>query len=377
MSRRYVVWGLLALVLTALAGFGGWMLSLPAPVTIAAQPVPQAEMDAIIERLGPPKRQRPIIAIVGINEATEITDYLMPAGILRRADIADVSLLSTGAGPVKLYPALTVEPDATIAEFDARTPEGADYVVVPQMSRDDDPVVLAWLRDQAKKGATIIGICAGARIVGAAGLLDNKRATTHWFYVTELREEHPSMTYVPDRRVVADQGVVTTTGITASMPVTLMLIEAIAGREKAQAVAADLGLSVWNASHASSRFKLTRPFASTVAGNVLAFWNYERFGFELQPGMDEVSMALVLDAWSRTYKSDTISFAASRGPVETRNGVRVIPDEIAADRPQENRLPTSIGRKPASALDQALKDIVARYGEPTADVVAMQLEYSR
>ncbi|MGE3871318.1 MAG: DJ-1/PfpI family protein [Parvibaculaceae bacterium] len=318
-----------------------------------------------------------MIAVVGINDATEVTDYLMPTGILRRADIADVILLATTAGPVKLFPTLTVEPDATIAEFDARTPDGADYVIVPQMSRADDPIILAWLREQVDKGATIIGVCAGARIVGAAGLLDNKRATTHWFYISQLRNKTPSMTYVPNRRVVADQGIVTTTGISASMPVTLMMIEAIAGREKAKAVADDLGLSVWDASHVSSRFQLTRPFVSTVAGNFLAFWNYEELGFELQRGMDEVSIALVTDAWARTYRSDAVSFAASLEAVETRNGIRLIPDDIADNWRQGKRLPTSLGSNPSSALEQALKDIAARYGERTADVAAMQMEYAR
>ena len=48
-------------------------------------------------------------------------------------------LLATGRGPVTLYPALTVQPHATVSEFDARHPDGADYVIVPAMSRDDDP----------------------------------------------------------------------------------------------------------------------------------------------------------------------------------------------------------------------------------------------
>ena len=204
--------------------------------------------------------------IIGINDATEVNDYVMPTGILRRADVADVLMVATGPGPVKLYPALTVEPDMTVAEFDARHPDGADYVIVPQMSRADDPAALQWIKAQSAKGATVIGVCAGARIVAEAGLLDNKRGTTHWFYLKKLREKHPSMQYVPNRRFVADQGVVTTTGITAAMPMSLTLIEAIAGREKAEAVARDLGLDHWDARHASDQFKFTLPFALTVMG---------------------------------------------------------------------------------------------------------------
>ena len=99
----------------------------------------------------------------------------------------------------------------------------------------------------------MIGVCVGAKIVAEAGLLDNKRGTTHWYSLKELREKHPSMQYVPNRRIVVDQGVVTTTGITASMPMSLTLIEAIAGREKAESVARDLGLDHWDARHASDR----------------------------------------------------------------------------------------------------------------------------
>ena len=112
--------------------------------------------------------------------------------------------------------------------------EGADYVIVPAMSRDDDPAALQWIRSQAAKGATIVGVCAGAKVVGDAGLLDGKRATTHWYFLKELREEHPAIRYVADRRLVVDRGVATTTGITASMPMSLTLIEAIAGRDKAR-----------------------------------------------------------------------------------------------------------------------------------------------
>ena len=78
--------------------------------------------------------------------------------------------------------------------------------------------------------------------MAAAGLLDGKRGTTHWYYLNDLLRAHPSISYVADRRVVTDRGVATSTGISASMPMMLMLIEAIAGRQKAEAVAGDLGL---------------------------------------------------------------------------------------------------------------------------------------
>ena len=191
-ERRHLLWSGFGAGVLALTIGAGWIALLPpTPPSRPAPPIPLAETEATLAALRPPKRARPLVAIVGINDATETTDYLMPYGILRRAGVADVVALSTGPGPVALYPALTVEADATIAEFDARHPDGADYVIVPAMSRDDDPAALHWIQKQAATGARIIGVCAGVKVVGAAGLLDNKRATTHWYYLSQLREKVP------------------------------------------------------------------------------------------------------------------------------------------------------------------------------------------
>jgi putative intracellular protease/amidase len=379
LNRRLFLWGGLGAAALVAAAGGSWLLSLPrATAAGAAPPIPQDEADAMLAALKPPKRARPLVAIVGINDATETTDYLMPTGILRRAGIADVAAIATEPGPVALYPALKVMPDMTTADFDARNPEGADYVVVPAMSRDDDPAALAWITSQAERGATVIGVCAGAKVVAAAGLLDGKRATTHWYYLRELLKEHPAIDYVADRRLVAGgDGVVTTTGITASMPMMLTLIEAIAGREKAEAVARDIGLATWDARHDSGAFSFTRPFALTAIGNRLAFWKRETFGIELRPGVDEVALALVADAWSRTYRSHAVTFAENAEARESKHGIRILPDRVAADWPAERLMATIGDRPPAKALDHALLAISERYGTRTADFVAMQLEYPR
>ncbi|BCG76776.1 DJ-1/PfpI family protein [Mesorhizobium sp. 113-3-3] len=378
MKLRIMLWSGLGVAVALLALGAAWLLSLPAASQAAVQPAIDAkETASTLAALKPPKRQRPLIAIVGINDGTETTDYLMPYGILRRADVADVVALATQPGPMRLHPALQIEPDATTAAFDAEHPDGADYVIVPAMMRDDDPDVLKWIRSQAAKGAVVIGICAGAKVVGASGLLDGKRATTHWYSVGELREKHPTIHYVADRRFVVDQGVATTTGITASMPMMLTLIEAIAGREKAEAVSRDLGLAHWDARHDSGAFKFNRPFALTAIGNTLAVLDHEQLGIPLISGLDEVSLALVADAWSRTFRSGAVTFAGKEGAVVSRDGLRILPDQVTTDWPAERLVPAMADPRPARALDQALQDIAARHGARTADFVAMQLEYPR
>jgi hypothetical protein len=159
------------------------------------------------------------------------------------------------------------------------------------------------------------------------------------------------------------------------MPMTLTVIEAIAGREKAEAVARDLGVEHWDISHNSAAFKFTRPFALTVLENTLAFWNREQLGIELSPGMEEVSLALAADAWSRTYRSRALTFSGSAEAVTTRNGVRILPDRVVASWPDEKLVPVIGDVPPVQVFDDALRAIEERYGTHTAYVVAMQHEY--
>src|SRR5262245_2673451 len=123
MRTRRLLWSGVGVVGAVGALGGAWMLSLPAARGLMWPPAIEAsETAALLAALKPPKRRRPVIATVGMNDATETTDYLMPYGILRRADVADVVLLATQRGPVTLFPALKVQPQATIADFDERHP---------------------------------------------------------------------------------------------------------------------------------------------------------------------------------------------------------------------------------------------------------------
>jgi transcriptional regulator GlxA family with amidase domain len=368
-----VVWALVVVLLVAgLLALRAWLAQptrRPAPRPAAIAPEEQART---IAALAPPRRARPVVAVVGDNAGSETTDYLVPFAVLAQSGVADVHALGTEPGPIRMSPALTIEPQATTSDFDSRFPEGADYVIVPALHRDDSPAVVAWIRSQREKGATVVGICAGAMVLAAAGMLDDRDATVHWYYLDSLREGHPTMRWARDRRYVADRGVVTTTGITASIPVSLALVEAIAGRERAAAVARDLGVASWDARHDSAAFGLDRVAVGTVVRNRGAFWRYETLALPVSAGVDEMALALTADAYSRTYRSRAVPVTADGGPVPTRHGLRVLTDRAA---PSAAVLPALPAEYPARALDTALAGIASRYGPATADFVAVQLEY--
>ncbi|WP_052763672.1 hypothetical protein [Microvirga massiliensis] len=133
----------------------------------------------------------------------------------------------------------------------------------------------------------------------------------------------------------------------------------------------------WEARHDSDAFQFTRPFALTAVSNRLVFWNHEQLGMKLVPGIDEASLALVTDAWSRTCRSRAVTFVGAANALETGNGVRIVPDQISASWPVERLLPSIGDRRPAEVLNQSPRGIAARYGMRTAYFVAMQLEYPR
>lgn len=376
MRRRSFLVGSLVLATVLTGTFGAMMLTLPAtsasatPVAIDAD-----ETAATIAALKPPKRTRPVVAIIGANDGTETTDYLIPYGVLKRADVADVYALGTQSGAIEMMPALKILPNASSAEFDAKYPDGADYVIVPAMHRSDDSATIAWIKKQASHGAIIIGICTGAKVLGFAGLLDGRRATTHWYDLSGIQKQNPSMQHVSNRRFVVDRGVATTTGVTASVPMSLTLVEAIAGHERAAEVAKDLGVDHWDARHDSSAFRTTRGFYRAAIGNTVAFWAHEKLGLGVETGVDEIALGLTADAWSRTYRSSALTIASSSAPVFTKGGIGIVPDRIVPTGKIKHMLPAISSVEPVKALDKALTDIAARYGQRTREFVALQLEY--
>lgn len=364
----------ISIAVAAVLGLGGLSVAvLQFPAERRAGPdvaVPAAEQASTIAGLKPPKRAVPVVAIIGANGGTETTDFLLPYAVLKRAGVAHVFAVATKPGPITMMPSLTIMPDMTTAAFDRHVPEGADYVIVPALYDSTDADVRAFILAQAKRGATILGICDGTLVLESAGLLAGRRATGHWFAIGGVAARNPTMRWVRDRRYVIDRGVGTTTGVSASLPLSLALVEAIAGHERAQALADDIGAAGWNAAHDSGRFHLTRDDAMSVVGNMaIALFARDTIALRLNEGDDLIALAFTADAYGRTFRSRAVVLGDD--PITTREGLRVLPD---ARGPADILVDLPSGEPPAHALDAAIDDIAARYGKRTADFVRLQLE---
>jgi putative intracellular protease/amidase len=325
------------------------------------------------------ERARPVIAVIGENTATELIDFVIPYGILSQSGAADVLAVAARPGAMNMRPALHIAPQATIESFDERYPDGADYVIVPAMmfaDRAAEGVVLGWITSQAGKGAKIVSICDGSLVVAQTGLLKGHRATGHWATQSRRERHFPETQWIKNTRYVADGQFISSAGVTAAIPLSLALVESIAGKDSATRLASDLGVRSWSAEHDSEQFHLDAGKYFTAIRNYLA--PSREFGIPVADGVNEISLALTADSFSRTYRSRALTVARNGGTIKTQNGLTLLPDRVVGEAHVPRQMLTALAAHlPGQVLDQSLADITALYGQPTASFVAMQLEYPR
>jgi transcriptional regulator GlxA family with amidase domain len=172
------------------------------------------------------------IAILIFDGLTAL-DAIGPYEVLSRLPGAELRFVAKQPGPKRTDTgALGVEADLAIADL-----PGPDVVLVPggkgnrPLMRDSE--VLDWLRVAHESSTWTTSVCTGALVLGAAGILDGKRATTHWAFLDRLSELGAEPV---TERVVEDGKVITAAGVSAGIDMALTLAARIAGNEVAQAI---------------------------------------------------------------------------------------------------------------------------------------------
>jgi transcriptional regulator GlxA family with amidase domain len=107
-------------------------------------------------------------------------------------------------------------------------------------SGEYDPDYIRWIADAAGRSRRVASICTGAFLLAAAGLLDHKRAVTHWNFCDRLAREFPKVNVLPDPIFLRDGSIYTSAGITAGIDLSLALVEEDHGHQTALTVARQL-----------------------------------------------------------------------------------------------------------------------------------------
>ncbi|AZS38524.1 HTH-type transcriptional regulator CdhR [Microbacterium lemovicicum] len=126
-------------------------------------------------------------------------------------------------------------------EHDLAFADGADLVVVTPVPRDAwaqiDRRVADVIRRAHERGAWILTVCSGAFVVAASGILDGRRATTHWMYADTMARMYPAIEVDPDVLYVQDGRIITSAGTAAGLDACLHLLRQELGAEMANVIA--------------------------------------------------------------------------------------------------------------------------------------------
>lgn len=137
-------------------------------------------------------------------------------------------------------------PLSTTAGFDISVRHGlealasADIVILPSWRNPDEaapPALLTALRAAHQRGAQLVGLCLGAYVLAAAGLLDGRRATTHWACAADFARRYPQIQVDADVLYIADGNILTSAGTAAGIDCCLHMLRQQYGAEAANSVA--------------------------------------------------------------------------------------------------------------------------------------------
>jgi transcriptional regulator GlxA family with amidase domain len=193
----------------------------------------------------PPARKIALIGYDGV-QSLDLVGPLEVFSMVNRFAVAgayEVMLASPQGGEIVTNSGLKLAGSLPLSAL----PDELDTVLVGGGSDDGIRTAYAsglpeWLRSRIGSTRRIGSVCTGAFILAAAGLLDGRRATTHWDVCDALRAFRPAVQVEPDAIYVADPPLYTSAGVTAGIDLCLSLVEADLGPETALTVARNLVL---------------------------------------------------------------------------------------------------------------------------------------
>lgn len=265
-----------------------------------------------------------------LHDEVRIFDHAVVYEVFERAPFT-LRRCAPGRRPVRLPGGVTVRPDAGLDALPA-----ADLVIVPGTETPEAPVgpaIVRALRSAHDAGVPVAALCAGAFTLAGAGLLDGRRATTHWAYCATLARHHPAVAVDPSPIYVRDGHIATSAGVTSGIDLALALVEEDLGRDIALAIARRLVLF------------LRRPGSQSQFSAQLAAQVAERDGLRH------------VQRWVAEHPGDDLSVArlAQRAGMSVRHFARSFREEI--------------GVTPARYVEQARLEAARRLLEESDDGV--------
>lgn len=294
------------------------------------------------------------VAIVGFP-GVQAMDVVGPFDVFTGASLKvraegkpgyDVTLVSDGGRPVSTGTGLTLHAEPL-------PEEPPDTVVLPGGYGVDaaraNPTLMAWITDAGRRSRRVVSVCTGAFLAAEAGLLDGCRATTHWAWAGQLRDQFPAVDVDPDPIFVRSSDKVwTAAGVAAGIDLALSLVEDDHGTETAQTVARYMVLY------------LRRPGGQTQFAAPVWMPRARR-----EPIRD-VQEAIEAEPGA----NHNVTELARRAAMSPRHFTRVFTDEVGeAPGAYVERIRTDAARRQLEQTDDTVVTIAARCGFGTAETM--------
>lgn len=190
-----------------------------------------------------PPRTVPRQVLMLVYDDAQILDIAGPVQLLSAAMGASgspaytIELVAERRGPIGTTSGLALNAERSFADLTEGDLTSVDTFIVSggygSRREMENEAVLAFVREAAAPARRVVSICTGAVILAAAGLLDGRRAATHWAYAPTMRKRFPDVTVDDDAIYVRDGKFWTSAGVTAGMDLALALIEEDLGRDVA------------------------------------------------------------------------------------------------------------------------------------------------
>ncbi|RAJ81991.1 transcriptional regulator GlxA family with amidase domain [Chitinophaga dinghuensis] len=166
---------------------------------------------------------------------TEVNTILRRMG---REPIFDVHLVGISNASTQRNGLFTIQPDLLMQDV-----QKTDMIVIPAMHQDPREALrlnadfIPWIKEQYANGAEIISFCIGAFFLAGTGLLDGKRAATHWAAANDLQEMYPNVEVVDEKIMTEEDGIYTSGGAYSYLNLVLYLVEKYTNRDIAIVIA--------------------------------------------------------------------------------------------------------------------------------------------
>ncbi|MER7848869.1 DJ-1/PfpI family protein [Kitasatospora sp. NPDC096077] len=362
---RRIGWVLLATALSAASFAGLAFTGVSASMADSFTAAPRGSDARAWPAARPVPDGRITVAVAVGNAGSVATDVLAPYQVFAESPEMFVYTVAAERRVAPLSGGAHLLPDHTLAEVANGTLPEPDVVVVPAVT---DPAgageerLRQWIVERHRKGARILGVCAGSELLAASGLLDGRDATSFWSNIGSLERSYPKVDWKRGQRYVENGRVTTTAGVTSGTVGALRVVEELVGEAEATRIGTGLSYPGWTpdgptAIPANHLALGDLPYALNAAFP----WLRPTTAIGLVDGVEEIDAAAAFEGYGGVSFATRTVVIGSGDTVTTRHGLVLVTRPATGDAHGADRFVVP-GVKDASGLGAALSDWAHRNG---------------